>query len=119
MPTGEHCWKKNSGAQWARTSNLWIPSLSCSLLSNVGRYVEWDLNFYCTVYIKLQCYTSLQNRAIDQLHQACMFIKTENIAVDEIGRIISLHLLARAQQYFYIKLLCMHDAMTCNIVAIL
>ena len=22
MPTGEHCWKKNSGAQWARTSNL-------------------------------------------------------------------------------------------------
>ena len=22
MPTGEHCWKKNSGAPWARTSSL-------------------------------------------------------------------------------------------------
>ena len=40
MPTGEHCWKKNSGLQWPRTSNL---------LSYIGRYVEWDLNFYCTV----------------------------------------------------------------------
>ena len=28
MPTGEHCLKKNSGAQWARTSNLWIQSLT-------------------------------------------------------------------------------------------
>ena len=27
MPTGEHCWKKNSDAPWARTSNLWIPNL--------------------------------------------------------------------------------------------
>ena len=45
-----------------------------------------------------------------------IFIKTENITVDEIGRIICSHLLARAQTYFYIKLLCMHDAMTCNIV---
>ena len=31
-------------------------------------------------------YTSLQNRAVDQLHQACTFIKTENIAVNEIGQ---------------------------------
>ena len=46
-----------------------------------------------------------------------IFIKTENIAVDEIWRIICSHLLAHAQTYFYIKLLCMHDAMTCNIVA--
>ena len=49
MPTAEHCLKKNSGPQWARTSNLWIPSPTRSLLSYVGRYVEWDLNFYCTV----------------------------------------------------------------------
>ena len=45
-----------------------------------------------------------------------IFIKTENITVDEIGRIICSHLPARAQTYFNLKLLCMHDAMTCNIV---
>ena len=33
----------------------------------------------------------------DQLHQACTFIKTENIAVDEIGRIICSHILLHAQ----------------------
>ena len=48
-----------------------------------------------------------------------IFIKTENIAVDKTGRIICSHLLARAQSYFHIKLLCMHDSMTCNIVTIL
>ena len=62
---------------------------------------------------------TLQNRVVDQLHQACTFIKTENIAVNEIGRIICSQILLRAQEYFYIKLLCMHDAVTCNIVAIL
>ena len=46
-----------------------------------------------------------------------VFIKTENIAVDEIGRIICSHLLARAHTYFYIKLLWMHDAVLCKIVA--
>ena len=50
---------------------------------------------------------------------SCTFIKAEKIAVNEIGRIICSHILLRAQKYFYIKLLCMHDAMTCNIVAIL
>ena len=39
MPTGKHCWKKNSGALWARTSNLWIPSLTRSPLRCLGRYV--------------------------------------------------------------------------------
>ena len=47
MPTGEHCWKKNSGAPWARTSNLWIPSLTRSPLRYLGKYVKWDLNSYC------------------------------------------------------------------------
>ena len=36
-------------------------------------------------------------------------LKTENIAVDEIGRIVCSHLLARARSYFYITLLCMHE----------
>ena len=45
-----------------------------------------------------------------QLH--INFIKTENIAVDEIGIIICSHLLARA----YIKLLCIQDAGTCSII---
>ena len=49
MPTSEHCWKKNICAQWARTSNIWITVQTRSLLSYVGRYVEWDLNFYCTM----------------------------------------------------------------------
>ena len=40
---------------------------------------------------------SLQNREVDQLHQACTFIKTENIAVNEIGRIICSHILIHAQ----------------------
>ena len=40
MPTGEHCWKKNSGAPWARTSNLWIPSLTRSPLSYLGRVIS-------------------------------------------------------------------------------
>ena len=34
-----------------------------------------------------------------------IFIKTENIAVDKIGRIICLHLLARAQSYFLYKII--------------
>ena len=63
MPTGEHCWKKNSAAQWARTSNLWISSLIRSLLSYVGRYVEWDLNFYCTViYIATMLHLTAEQR---------------------------------------------------------
>ena len=34
MPTREHCWKKNSGAQWARTLNRrWITNLSLFQLS--------------------------------------------------------------------------------------
>ena len=43
--TKEH---KNNGAPWARTSNLWIPSLTRSALRYLGRYVEGDLNGYFT-----------------------------------------------------------------------
>ena len=45
-----------------------------------------------------------------------VFIKTENIVVNVIGRIICTHLLAHAHTYFYITLLCMHDTATYNIV---
>ena len=48
----------------------------------------WDLNVYCTVIYKatmLHLIQSLQNRTVDQLHQASTFIKTGNIAVNEIG----------------------------------
>ena len=34
-----------------------------------------------------------------------IFIKTEKIAVDEIGRIIYSHLLARSQTYFLYKMI--------------
>ena len=47
-----------------------------------------------------------------------IFIKTEKIAVDEIERIICSNPQARAHIYFYIKLLCMNNAVTCSIVAI-
>ena len=50
-------------------------------------------------------------------HVQIIFIKTENIAVDEIGRIICSYLLQRAHTYFDIKLLCMNDTVMCNIVA--
>ena len=53
MPTGEHCWKKNSGTPWARTGNLWIPSLTRSPLRYFGRYVKWDLN--TVLYIAIVC----------------------------------------------------------------
>ena len=63
MLTGEHCWKKNSGAQWARTSNLWMSILTWSLLSYVVRYVEWDLHFYCTVlYIATMLHLTAEPR---------------------------------------------------------
>ena len=41
-------------------------------------------------------YKIIMNRAVDQLHQACTFIRTENIAVNEIGRIICSHILLHA-----------------------
>ena len=46
-----------------------------------------------------------------------VFIKTENIVVDEIGRIICSHLLAHTHTYFLNKII-MHDTATYNIVAI-
>ena len=49
IPDNFHSNLCKGGAPWARTSNLWIPSLTCSLLSYVGRYVEWNSNFYCAV----------------------------------------------------------------------
>ena len=47
-----------------------------------------------------------------------VFNKTENIFVNENGRIICTHLLTHAHTYFYITLLCIHDTATYNIVAI-
>ena len=62
---------------------------------------------------------SLHNHAIVASSMSyIIFINTENIAVDEIGRIIWSHLLARDHIYFYIKLSCMHGAVTYNIVII-
>ena len=43
----------------------------------------------------------MHDEAVDQLHQACTFIKTENIAVNEIGRIICSHILLHAQYFLY------------------
>ena len=66
MPTSKHCRKKNSGARWARTSNLWIKVILLSQLSYVGRYVEWDLNIINTVQrlSLLRSYTSLRHECI-------------------------------------------------------
>ena len=55
-----------------------------------------------------------RGRTVSSSMYHIIFIKAEKIAIDEIGRIICSHLLARAQTYFCIKLLCMHDAMTCG-----
>ena len=121
MPTGEHWWKKNSGAPWARTSNLWIPSLTRSPLSYLGIYVEWDLNFYCTVlYLATMLHLTAEPRGrpvASRMNEACTFIKTEIIAVNEFVELY-VHIYNYAlNDIFNIKLLCMHDAMTCNIMA--
>ena len=87
MPTGEHCWKKNSGAQWAQTSNFWITSLTRSLLSYVGRYEVWDLIFYCEVlYIAtmLHLIAETRGRPVASSIYHIIFIKTENVVIDEI-----------------------------------
>ena len=61
--------------------------------------------------------SSPRGRLIASSMNHIIFIKTEHITIDEIGRIIYAHLLLCAHRYFYIKLLCMNDAVTCNIVA--
>ena len=42
-------------------------------------------------------HVTAEKLAVDQLHQACPYIKKENIAVNEIGRIICSHILLHAQ----------------------
>ena len=69
--------------------------------------------------VKPQFYTSLQNRAVDQLNQTCTFIKTEILPLLKLEEIY-VHIYYNAlNNIFYIKLLCMHDATTCNIGVIL
>ena len=55
-----YCWKKYSCAQWARTSNLRIIDFSLSKLSYVGRYAEWNLNWYHFSFIVPCLYFSIQ-----------------------------------------------------------
>ena len=67
---------------------------------HMWRYVEWDLNFYCTVlYIATMLHISAESRGrpVTSRMYHIIFVKTENIAVDEIGRILCSHLLASAQ----------------------
>ena len=69
----------------------------------VGRYVELDLNFYCTVlYIATMLHlTALpRGRLVASSMYHIIFIKTENIAVDEIGRMICPRLPARPKTFF-------------------
>ena len=87
MSTGEHCWKKNSGTPWARTSNLWIPSLTRSPLSYLGRYVEWDrsntlYNKIPNIWFRLPKYSVLQLtkqclRKIVVLLNFCLYVYLE------------------------------------------
>ena len=63
------------------------------------------------------CITTRKTSCIEHVSYYFFFIKTENIADDEFGRIICSYPLTRAHTYFYIKWLCMHDAVKCNIVA--
>ena len=77
-------------------------------------------NFYCTVlYIATKLHLTAE--PLGRPVALSMYIYT-GIAVDEIGRMICSHRLEYNNHrsiIFYIKLLCVHDAMTCNIVAIL
>ena len=72
------------------------------------------------LYIASMLYVaSLHNHAkVESGMYHIVLFKTENIVVDEIGRIICSHLLAHAHTYFQITSLCMHDTATYNIVAL-
>ena len=78
------------------------------------------LYIQCYIYVATMLYVeSLHNHAIvASVMYHFVLIKTENIVVDEIGRIVCSNLLAHAHTYIYIKLLCMHDTAKYNIVAI-
>ena len=95
--------EKNSGSQRARTSDLWISSLTHSRLSQAGWYVEWDLNFYCTVlYIATVLYVaSMHNHAIVAPGMYnIIFIKTKYSRWWNLKFICS-HLLAHAHTFSY------------------
>ena len=88
MPTGEHCWKKNSGEQLTRTINLWIPSLTRSLLSYVGRYVEWDLNLYCTLLcIATIVYLNAEPRGRPVASSMYFFLKLKILPLMKLGEL--------------------------------
>ena len=63
-----------------------------------------------------QCYTSLQNRAVDHLHQACTLnlLKQKILPLMKLGELYVHIYYYKLNNIFYIKLLCMHEAMTCN-----
>ena len=64
MPTRGHCWKKNSGEHWARTSNIWITVQTRSLrllICRVGfklwqlysAIVSYKVTRHCVMYALL------------------------------------------------------------------
>ena len=50
VPTTEHCWKKNSGSQRARTSDLWMSSPTSSRLGGLTCRVGFKLLLYSAIY---------------------------------------------------------------------
>ena len=106
MPTGEHCWKKNSDAPWARTSNLWIPSLTRSPLSYLGRYVERDLKFYCRVlYIAIMLHLTAEPRGRPVASSMYFLLKQKILPFMKLGELY-VHIYYYAlNNIYYIKLL--------------
>ena len=70
--------------------------------------MEWDLNFYCTVrYVATMLHLTAEphSRPVAWCMYHIISLKTENIAVNEIGRIICSHLLEGALSYFLYKII--------------
>ena len=93
-----------------------------SKLSYVGRYVEWDLSFCYTVEdiaTTLRLTTKPRGRLVASSMYHIIFIKTENIAVDEMsnGENYKFTSTSTCSIFLYIKVSCIQDAVTYNIVA--
>ena len=96
MPTGEHCWKKNSGSNQQPLD--FKPKALPTELGGLIYRARFKLLLYSIA--SMFYVASLHNHAIVSGMYHIAFIKTENIVVDEIGRIICSHLLAHDHTYF-------------------
>ena len=95
MPTGEHCWKKIVAHRWLEPAIFGF-QVQCALHYAASEDM-WGVLTHCTVH-RYSIATMLHVTAEPRDRRiACKFIKTENIAANDIRRIICSHILLHAQ----------------------